>query len=342
MLIDALRARLGDPSAPSFRLMGEDLQALTLDEVRRALDAQYAAIPYALRETLVAEERDLAEESHRWLRRYNRSMHGRVAGYLELGRRCEFRYPWPVVAILGIVQVMSGMDRARLYGLAGRVASRVGYKFADAPVGLNRFAVLRALRTRWPLRGLPDNLEQLGDASEDILRRTNRGIFADSVPTVLRALRADALRTAGQRDVADALLDGRAALLWDDECARLARAIADGLAIPDEGARFTALAATTLRHFDREQAIFTHHISSRSKRRKLPAAKSVPAPVVERGKLVFKAFALPAAFDMRDHDVRVDAFGRAFVTSITGSLADYGVARTWVERRFSSLADRRE
>jgi hypothetical protein len=305
-VIHALRARLGEPDAPSFRLMGEDLQLLTLADVRDAIEAQLAAIDPAIADAILDEERALATESHRWLRKYNRSMHGRVAGYLELGRRCEFRYPWPIVAILGIVQVMQGMDRARIYGLAGRLASRFGYMF----------------------------FEQLGDASEDILRRTNRGIFADSVPTVLRALRAEQLRREGKGALADALVDGVAALLWDQECATLCRSITDGLTRDTEAERFRALAATTLRHFDREQAIFTHHISARSKQRKLPAAKAVPAPRVERGKLVFKPFPLPAGFDMRDHGPRVDAFGRAFVTSITGSLADYRVARDWVITRF--------
>jgi hypothetical protein len=307
MLIDALRARLGDPTAPSFRLMGEDLQVLSLDDVKAAVDAQHAAIDPALREAVLGEERALATEAHGWLRKYNRSMHGRVAGYLELGRRCDFRYPWPVVAILGIVQVMTGMDRARLYGLAGRLASRFGYAF----------------------------FEQLGDASEDILRRTNRGIFADSVPTVLRALRAEQLRAAGNAALAEALIEGHGAVLWDAESAALCRAIVDGLAITDEPTRFRALSAATLRHFDREQAIFTHHISSRSKRRKLPSAKTIPAPVVDGGKLVFRAFRLPPAFDLRDHDVRVDAFGRAFVTSVTGSPADYRIAKDWVVARFS-------
>jgi hypothetical protein len=306
MLIDALRARLGDPGAPSFRLMGEDLQLLTVDELRAAAAAQEAAIPAVLRDELLGEERAIAVEAHGWLRRYNRSMHARVAGYLEIGRRCAFRYPWPIVAILGIVQVMAGLDRARLYGLVGRSASRLGYTF----------------------------LERLGDASEDILRRTNRGIFADSVPTVLRALRVEALRCEGKAALADALIEGRAAVLWDAESAALCRAIADGLGIEDEAARFRALAATTLRHFDREQAIFTHHIASRRGSRKLPAARFVPAPLIRRGKLEFKSFRLPPAFDLRDHELRVEAFARAFVTPVTGSPSDYRIARDWVIARF--------
>src|SRR5690349_10297397 len=119
MLIDALRARLGEPDAPSFRLMGEDLALLTADDVRHAVEDQLAQIPPALRAELLVEEADLAAESHRWLKKYNRSLYGRIAGYLELGERLAFRYPWPVVAILGIVQVLGGMDRARAYGLVG-------------------------------------------------------------------------------------------------------------------------------------------------------------------------------------------------------------------------------
>jgi hypothetical protein len=301
LLIDALRARLSDPDAPSFRLMGEDLQLLTIADVRAAIQAVHDP-------ALLDEERALAAEAHAWLCKYNRSMHGRVQGYLELGRRCAFRYPWPVVAILGIVQVMTGMDRARIYGLAGRIAARFGYTF----------------------------IEQLGDASEDILRRTNRGIFADSVPTVLRALRAEALHREGKHALADALVDGAAALIWDAESAALCRAIRDGLLVTEEPARFAELARVTALHFHREQRIFTHHISARSRRRKLPQAKTVPAPRIERGKLVYKPFALPPGFDLRDHDARVEAFGRAFVASVTDSLASYRIARDWALAKFDA------
>lgn len=302
-----LRSRLGNPGASSFQLMGEDLQILTVEDLRAAASALDAAIPQDLRADLLVEEQRLAAESHRWLKKYNRSLYGRIAGYLELGKRIEFRYPWPVVAILGIVQVIGGMDRARVYGLAGRIASRFGF----------------------------DTIEKLGDGSEDVLRRTNRGIFADSVPTVLRALRAHELRAEDKDDLADALMDGIAAVVWDPESAMLCRAIADGLAITDEPTRFRALSDATLRHFAREQAIFTHHIASKNRTRKLPEAKALPAPVIERGKLAFRSFSLPPGFDFRDHDTRVEAFGRAFVSSVTGSLDDYRVATAWVIRKFA-------
>ena len=127
MLIDALRARLGAPGASSFQLMGEDLQVLTVEDLRAAVAAHDAAIPDDLRADLLAEELALAAESHRWLTKFNRSLYGRIAGYVALGKRIQFHYPWPTVAILGIVQVIGGMDRARVYGLAGRIASRLGY-----------------------------------------------------------------------------------------------------------------------------------------------------------------------------------------------------------------------
>ena len=298
-LIDQLRKRLGNPQASSFMLMGEALQLVTMEDLRAA----GRDVPPAV----AAEEAALGAEAYEWLRKYNRSLYGRIAGYWALGEKLRFRYPWPIVAILGIVQVLGGMDRARLYGIAGRLASRFGF----------------------------DEYEKLGDGSEDVLRRTNRGIFADSVPTVLRALRAEALIREGKRELADALIEGRGAVLWDEESRSLCQSIVDGLLVDDEDRQFRALAATTLLHFSREQAIFTHHIGSRSKKRKLPPAKAVPAPVIERGKLAYKPFALPKGFDFRDHDARVDAFGRAFVTSVTGAPSEYRVAIEWVRRRYS-------
>ena len=306
MLIDALRARL--PGASSFQLVGEDLSLLTLDDVRAAVERQHVAIPAGIRDALLAEEAMLATQAQAWLRKYNRSLYGRIAGYLALGERLAFRYPWPVVAILGIVQVLGGMDRARLYGLAGRLASRFGI----------------------------DRYERLGDGSEDVLRRTNRGIFADSVPLVLRALRASEI---ADPQLANALVDGTAALLYDEESRALCRLIVDGLAIVDPVAQFRALADATLTHFAREQAIFTHHISSKvpapgATRSKLPTATSLPAPVVEAGALAFKPFKLPPGFDFRDHATRVEVFGRAYVSSVTRTPDEYGVATAWVRTKF--------
>ncbi len=46
--------------------------------------------------------------------------------------------------------------------------------------------------------------------------------------------------------------------------------------------------------------------------------------------------AIPPALDLRDHDTRVEAFGRAFVTAVTGSRTAYQVASEWVRTRFAS------
>jgi hypothetical protein len=316
MLFDALRGRLG-ARAGSFRLMGEDLALVGVDELRAAVaasDAALARLAPAVRDELLAEERALAGEAHRWLTRYNRSVHARLAGYLELGTRCEFAYPWPVVAILGVQQVITAMNQNRVWGLAGRAAARFGW----------------------------GRYERLADRSEDVLRRTNRGIFADSVPTVLRVLRADALRAEGKVALADALVDGVANPLWDDELRALARVIADGLAIADPGRRFTALAAATLRHFGREQAIFTHHMGvlrDPPPGGKRPEIRDILGPAIERGRggkrLVWKRYPLPPGFDLRDHDARVRELGAAFVTSVTRDPDDYRVATAWVVTRLS-------
>lgn len=321
MLIDALRRRLGDPEAQSFQLLGEDLVALTgsdLWEAARAWQEALGRVPAQHRARADEELTALQGEAHRFLRKYNRSVHTRVAGYVELGRRCRFAYPWPVVAILGIEQVMEGMRHNRVYGLVGEAARRVGWRA----------------------------LAQLTDGSEDVLRRTNRGIFADSLPTVLLGLRAAALRVGGEAALAEALLDGPLPPTFDEECRGLARALYDGLAIADARARFAALSRLTLRHFAREQAIFTHQIGPPPSRpqplllRRLLAIRAVPAPLVDGGRVRLAPFALPRGFDMRDHAARVALFGRAFVESITGSVADYRVAVGHVIARWGRPGER--
>lgn len=82
--------------------------------------------------------------------------------------------------------------------------------------------------------------------------------------------------------------------------------IFDGLALGDARARFTALAATTLAHFGREQAIFTYQMGTRAadraRRGALPRATSLPAPAIVDGELRFRPYPLPAGFDLRDRD----------------------------------------
>jgi hypothetical protein len=346
-----LAALLDDGDAASFQLMGEDLALVPgarLGPAAAMYDAELARLDPSLREPFEREQAAVLREAHGWLRKYNRSVHARLRGYLALGRRCDFAYPWPVVAMLGICQVLTGMGRNRLYSMFAPVARRLGYRALD----------------------------ELVDGTEDVLRRTNRGIFADSVPTVLMALRAHELRARGERGLGDALLDGPLPPVMDAECRRVMRALADGMAIADGEARFRVLARLTLEHFAREQAIFTYHLGApgdrgrgvpstarngaapRSPRegggrsaatpsrqpalvRRLLALPAVPAPVVERRWLggrcvVFKPFALPAGFDMRDHDARVELFGRAFVSSVTGDREDYLAAVRYVEKRFGA------
>jgi hypothetical protein len=246
--------------------------------------------------------------------RYNRSLHARIAGYQALAREVELRYPWPVVAVLGICQVQEGLRRNGLYRLWGAVLARVGSRV----------------------------LERFVDGAEDVLLRTNRGIFADSVPTVLWGLRAHRLRSSGQAALGDALLCGPLPPIFDEESRTIARELAEGLAVADEAERFSRLAVLTRRHFAREQAIFTYHIGRVSPRepqlvRRLTVQRAVSAPRIERGKrgpkVVFSSFALPPGFDLRAHGPRVEAFQRAFVDPVIGDLADYRVAAAYVQDR---------
>lgn len=328
-MITALREALGRPDARSFQLQGEDL-ALLSPACLAAAAARYAEglgrVPAALRPRFEAEQAEAQREAHAWLRRHNRSVHGRIAGYLELGRRCRFAYPWPVVAVLGIVQVLEGIRKNRLYGLAGPVAWRAG------------------------VRGLA----HLVETTEDVLRRTNRGIFADSVPTVLYALRCRALVERGEGELAGALLDGPAPILMDEEGRALARGLCAGLGEADPARRFRALADLTLEHFGREQRIFSHHLGDPAARRpatasqralaRLVRVREVPAPAVVRRRggveVVYRPYRLPDGFEMRDHEARVAAFGDAFVRSVTGAVEDYRAAAAFALRRFGRPGER--
>lgn len=234
MWIDELRRQHESfARAGSFRLAGDELWRLSGDEMAQAADAWRAAlherVPEAMRPRYLAEQRAFAVEAQQFLARYNTSVQRRVKGYLELGRRCRFEYPWPVVAVLGICQVLEGVHQTYLYGLAGRLL-------------------------RDP------SLDRLADETLDVLRRTNRGIFTDSVPTVLYALRLHQLRLAGEAGLAELLRDGPQPPLFDEESRELCARIYAGLAIPDANARFDELCALTLRHFEREQTIFSFHL----------------------------------------------------------------------------------
>jgi hypothetical protein len=297
-----------------------------LPDAGRAYERDMARVPPALRARFEAEQAALLRDAHQLLRRHGRSVHGRIAGYLEMGRRCRFEYPWPIVAVLGISQVLGGFLRARAWGLVGPAATRLGWA----------------------------GLERIAEVTDDVLRRTNRGIFSDSVPTVLLGLRAHALRERGDEALATALLEGPLPPVIDEEGRALAFGLFRGLAVPDRRARFAALSELTLQHFDREQSIFTHHLapsgtgsaSKRAPRRgdaalaRLMEMRAVPAPVVVRGvlgrRLVFRDFALPAGFDIRAHGPRVELFGQAFVRSVTRDPRDYAAAVEWTAQRFGA------
>lgn len=327
-LLAELRALIDDGNAPSFRLMGEDLVALGPSRLENAA-ARYAqeleaTVPPSLRGRFVAEQQATLSEARAFVTAHNTSIHQRIRGYLELGRRLDFEYPWPVVAILGIVEVMRTLERVHLLGLAGAALDRLGR---------------------------PKMLE-VAERTDDALRRTNRGIFADSVPTVLYALRARELAQTGERELSRLLLTGPCPVWMDEETRQLATGIVDGLAVSESTTRFRALSELTLRHFAREQAIFTFHLGGSRPVRTGAAARRpslvgrvmgegrVIAPRIVRdargARLSYRPYPLPPGFELRDHDARVKVLGDAFVRSVTTSRADYDVARRWVQRRFSA------
>ncbi len=327
-LIERLRARLGEPAA-SFQLQGEDLWLLPVADLAAAGEAYARAlreVPPRLRPALEAEHRALHARIHRWLRRYNRDIHQRLAGYAALGRLVHFEYPWPVVAMLGLCTVLDGLGTMRVYNLLGRAAARLGL----------------------PL------VERVSERLDDVLRRTNRGIFADSTPLVLFALRCHELRAHGEEPLAAALLEGPPPPLFDEQARDLARRLYAALALPDPRERFGTLAALTLDHFGREQAIFTHQLGARPDRTPRPYASAVEARIANpsrvrapcvvwglRGRrLTFRDRALPAGFDMRDHAARVELFGELFVRSITTDLLDYQAAVDYALTRFGTPAER--
>lgn len=316
---------MSPPASPSFRLAPSRLTGRDLVVAGDEYRAHLRRLPAELRDRFEGEQRALADDAGSWIERYNRNLFSRVSGYWALGRRLDFDYPWPVVAILGICQVLGGVWRSRFYGLLGACASQLRYP----------------------------RLEKLADATDDILRRTNRGIFADSVPTVLYALRCRELRDLGDHRLAAALEDGPLPPILDDESRELIRRLVRYLEEPDPARRFRDLSKLTMRHFDREQAVFSHHMGVERDARYQPRRgwlglmtrpRSVPAPVIVGSgasrKLHFAPFSLPADFDMRNHDSRVAAFGAAFVQSVTGSPADYRVALDYLWQRFAANEER--
>jgi len=312
-LADALCRTLPLADASSFRLAGEELWLVTGADLRKAADEWSLAlerVPAALRARLEEEHAGLARAAHLWLRTFNGSLEARLRGYAAIGRAFAWELPWPAVAILGVLRVKGGVRQSEAIRLAGLAASEVG---------------------------------EIGDWIQDVLRRTNRGIFADSVPCALWALRAASLRASGEGELAQALLDGPLPPAMDEESRRIARGVEAALQLEDGDARFAALAAMTLQQFDREQAVFTAQMGAHREgegpawtglQRFFTRMTSVDAPVVERGRLRSRAYRFPGGFDVRDHRARSEHFARAFVTSVTGSAADFRVAVAEVVRRW--------
>jgi len=325
-LLDEVRALLGETELASFRLMGEDLVVLGPERLRRAAEAYEAelekTVPPSLRERLTAERANVLAEAHAFLVRNNVGIHARIRGYLTIGRRVAFEYPWPIVAILGIGEVLRTIRRVHLFGLVGSALERFGF----------------------------GAIAEAAERSDDILRRTNRGIFADSIPTVLYALRCRDLRTRGDHELAELLLRAPPPIWMDADSMTIVRGIDHGLGLPDPELRFRALSELTLVHFAREQAIFSFHMggaprskpagerSRRSLGSRLFEARSFTAPriVESRGepRLIYARYPLPPDFSMRDHDARVRIFGDAFVRSITKTRDDYAAAVEWVEEHY--------
>ena len=161
MLIDALRRRLGDAGAQSFQLFGEELLALSgadLAEAAAAWQAALARVRAAQRARVEAELTSLQREALAFVRKYNRSVHGR------LGRLRRDREALPLR--LSVAGGGHPRHRAGDGGDARRTASTGS-----------------SARRRGAWAGAAS--AELTDGSEDVLRRTNRGIFADSLPTVL-------------------------------------------------------------------------------------------------------------------------------------------------------------
>ncbi len=312
-LLDEVRELL-DQQVESFRVYGEDLIVMTPDRLARAASRHQQElekrVPQSLREPLIRAQRDVLTQAHTFVVRYGASIHTRIRGYLVLGERMKFEYPWPVVAVLGLHEVLRSLVRVHGLGVVAFGLARVG------------------------IPALSERIERV----DDVLRRTNRGIFLDSVPTVLYALHALELERAGESAVSRLMLEGSCPIVMDEHALGLARSLVAGLRMEDPETRFAALAELTLVHFAREQAVFSHHLGARrapvGRLERLLSARHIVAPRVEgrpgERRLVFRPSPLPAGFDLLDHDARVRVFGEAFVSSVTRSREDYRVAQRWV------------
>jgi hypothetical protein len=313
----ALRRAFEPADASSFRLSSDELWLVTGADLKKAADEYDQAMSKVkpdLRKRLVDEHVELATATWKWLRKFNVSMEERMAGYSALGRAFAWEYPWPAVAVFGTLAMRTGLRQSEALRLAGS---------AVRPV------------------------LEVGDWMQDVLRRTTRGVFADSIPAALWALRCHCLRQAGESMVADALLDGPLPPAMDDENLSVMRNLDATLKLENAEQRFSALTDMSMKQFDRDQAVFTGALGSMRNGR-LPSwepwrvrftrMKKVEAPVIRGEKLVLEPFALPRDFEVRNHGQRTELFGQAFVSSITGSIKDFKVAVADVSKRFPPKA----
>jgi hypothetical protein len=316
-LSDALRRSLEPADTSSFRLSADEIWLVTGADVKKAAEEYDQAISRVkpdLRKRLLDEHVELATACWKWLRRFNVSLEERLAGYSAMGRAFGWEYPWPAVAVLSMMTLRHGLrqsEKMRLGGLAVRPVLEVG------------------------------------DWLQDVLRRSNRGMFADAIPTAIWALRCFGLRQAGEGMVADALLDGPLPPAMDEECRSVMRNLDASLRLESAEARFVALTQMTTKQLDREQAVVTASLGGMRNGRnpswepwriRFTRMKKLEAPVVRGGKISFEPFALPKDFEIRNHGQRAEIVGQAFARPITGSIADFKIAVAEVARRFPPKA----
>ncbi|NUO53736.1 MAG: hypothetical protein HOV80_33225 [Polyangiaceae bacterium] len=320
MLIQQLRRVIADPTARSFRVVGDDFHGLTFADLKAAAaeyDDALRVVPSALRETVKSEHEAHAREVQLTLRASSRDVYQRVRGYLAVAQRTGFELVWPTVAALGISQILAGAGAYRLVSLLGEYANALGY----------------------------DGVSELSAAIDDMVRRANRSIYADSISTSLFALRCVALRRSGRSALADALLAGPPPLTMDEQSWRIVRSIDLAASIDDGKARFTELARIAFDEFEREQAALTYHLDGRLELRGAPdwiqkrlRIQSVTLPVIEGGRLSFRKELLPDGFDLTDHRARVEGPGRAFFDAVTQSPEAFRATVAYVVRRFGRVS----
>jgi hypothetical protein len=320
MLVRQVRPMAADPTARSFRVVGDDFYGLTFADLREAAaacDEAVRAVPEHSRDAVVRQHEAHAREVHVVLRSAGRDVYCRARGYLAVARRTGSEVIWPTIAALGVSQILDSARTFRAVSLVGEWACALGY----------------------------DGLSELSAAIDDAVRRANRVIFADSIATSLVALRCVALRRRGLTEVADALLVGPPPPTMDEQSWGTVRALDEAARIDDGAERFRLLRDLAFEEFEREQAALTYHLDGTFELRGAPdwvrkrlRLRSAIVPAIEgargRRRLVFTKHPLPEDFDFSDHRARVDGPGRAFFDAATHTEDDFREVVAYVLRRF--------